>query len=103
MRYFISEAAAIGKINAALAEAGSKAKAKYFKDDQSGNSVIRSVVFRAAVPVGDENIVNAIADLGARGDIDRGITYRGGQAEPTDGGEVRYLYFEAKINPFEED
>lgn len=103
MRAYRSESDVIAVINEAITAAGGTANARYYKDDQSPNSATRTAVFRAAISAGSENVVNKIADMGARGEIDRGITYRGGQAEPTDGGEVRYLFFEAKINPYEEE
>lgn len=99
---FSSEAEVIAIIDEALAAAGSSAGAKYYKDDQRGAGITRTVMFTAAVPISSESVVNAICDIGSRPGIDRGITYAGGKSDPTDGGEVRYLFFEAQINPFTE-
>jgi hypothetical protein len=103
MKTFSSEAAVIGIINEALKDAGSKATAHYYKDSQPVDTIVRTVLFRVAVDTKDEAVVNDVSDIGSRSSIDRSISYRGGQIELTDIGEVRYLFFEAKINPFEED
>lgn len=102
MRSFPSEAVAKEKINAILMSAGCQSTASYYKDDQPANTLIRTVVFRAPIDAEDESVINAVAGIGSNPEIDRAIVYRGGQID-TEKGEVRYLFFEAKINPFEED
>lgn len=101
MRAFKSEAEVTAEIVNRLDAAGSKARVSVHSDTQGANTVERTVIFKAAVALdGSEPMVNAMCDIGT--DTDRAITYRGSQVEPTEGGEVRYLLFEAKINPYEE-
>ncbi len=101
MRSFTSEAEVITNIIDRLKDSGSRARVTVFSDMQGSNTVERVAVFRAAVALEDsEAIVNGMCDIGT--DTDRAIFYKGSQVEPTGEGEIRYLFFEAKINPFEE-
>ncbi len=101
MKTLTSEAEIISTIITKLSDIGSKARVTVFSDMQGANTVERVAVFRAAVALeGSEAIVNGICDIGT--DTDRAISYKGSQVEPTGEGEIRYLFFEAKINPFEE-
>ena len=98
---YVSEASVIDIIKARLLDSNTKARVSVHSDQQLANTVERMVVFKAVVALEDsEAIVNGMADIGT--DTDRGISYRGSQVEPTGEGEMRYLLFEAKINPFEE-
>jgi len=102
MRSFVSEAMVETKIVERLATVNSKARVSVHSDSQSPNSIERTVLFKAAVALkGSETVVNAMADIGT--DKDRSIVYKGSQSEATEGGEIRYLFFEAKINPYEEN
>ena len=101
MRTFISESLVETKLVERLESVGSKARVSVHSDSQPTNSIERTVIFKAAVALyGSEAIVNKMIDIGT--DEDRAISYKGSQVEPTEGGEVRYLFFEAKINPYEE-
>ncbi len=101
MRTYASEASVISLIEARLLTVGSKARVTVHSDSQGSNTVERTVVFKAAVALEDsEAVVNGMSDIGT--DTDRSVSYRGSQVEPTSEGEIRYLLFEAKINPFEE-
>ena len=98
---FNSEADVIEKIEERLKSSGSKARVSVHSDQQLSNTVERMAVFKAAVALeGSEAVVNGMSDIGV--DMDRAISYKGSQVEPTGEGEIRYLFFEAKINPFEE-
>jgi hypothetical protein len=101
MRTYKTEAEVAEIIKARLSTGNSKARVSVNSDKQSENSVQRTVIFKATVALNDsEAIVNKMADIGA--DTDRAITYGGSQVEPTNEGEMRHLFFEAKINPYEE-
>lgn len=87
-------------IKARLSEAGCNSRVSVYSDSQSENTVIRTVVFKTVVSLeGSEAVINKMAGIGT--DTDRTIAYRGSQVEPGDGGEIRILFFEAKINPYE--
>ena len=98
MTEYVSEAVVTGLIDARLADAGFSAKASFHSDTQSGNTIVRECVFKVAVALeNSESVVNALHDIGT--DTDRGISYKGSQVEPSNEGEMRYLFFTAKINP----
>ena len=99
MKTFPSEQAVIGEISSRLDTAGLQARVSVHSDDQSPDSVIRTVIFKAAIALeGSESIVNQMADIGY--DTDRAITYTGSRVEPTDGGEIRFLLFRAVIDTY---
>ncbi len=101
MMVYASEAEVKAEIVSALSLHVANPVVIFFKDEQGGMTLERTAVFRAAVAADEsEAVVNGVCDIGT--DTDRGIVYRGSQVEPTEAGEVRYLFFEAKINPFEE-
>lgn len=97
-----TEAEVIVILSGLLQTAGSNARVSVHSDSQGSNTIERLVIFKAPIGLdGSEAIVNAMCDIGTS--TDRGISYRGSQVEAMDGGEVRYLLFDAKINPFEEE
>ena len=99
MTPFTSESEVITKIAARLTLAGASAKVSLHSDTQAGNTIVRRSVFKAAIALeGSEQYVNAMCDIGT--DEDRMLVYKGSQVEPTEAGEVRYLFFEAAINPY---
>ena len=101
MTEFKTEAEVETLIADRLTDAGSKARVSVFSDEQGADTVVRSVVFKAAVALdGSESIVNAMADIGTQ--TDRAVSYVGSKVDPTNEGEIRYLFFQAKINPYEE-
>ncbi|WP_297525127.1 hypothetical protein [Sulfurovum sp.] len=101
MTVYASEADVISAIRIKIENAGHFAKVGFFSDEQGVETLERLAVFRAAIAMEDsEPVINSVCDIGT--DTDRGIRYRGSKVEPTEAGEVRYLFFEAKINPFEE-
>lgn len=101
MKTFTTEAEVVDIIEERLLTADSRARVSVHSDKQSENSVQRTVIFKAVVALDkSEAIVNKMADIGT--DTDRAVTYGGSQVEPTTEGEMRHLFFEAKINPYEE-
>lgn len=101
MMIYKTEAEVINAIKTRLTDAGGNGRVSFFKDEQPGNSETRTSVFALTISMDkSEAIVNKMCDIGT--DTDRGIIYRGSQAEPTNEGELRKLFFEAKINPYEE-
>ena len=101
MRTFKSESEVIQTIGDRLLQHGVKNEVSVHSDTQGENTVVRHTVFKVAVAMsGSSVIVDAMADIGT--DTDRAISYKGSQAEPSEQGEIRYLFFGAKINPFEE-
>ena len=101
MTSYPSEAAVIDIIVTQLREHDSKAKVTFFSDVQGSSTVERLATFKAVIGLeNSESIVNGMCDIGSS--TDRRISYKGSQTDPTGEGEVRYLFFEAKINPFEE-
>lgn len=101
MMTFASEALVIAAIEERLKLSGSRARVSVHSDQQLSNTVERMAVFKASVALeNSEDIVNGMVDIGT--DTDRAISYKGSQVEATGEGEMRYLFFEAKINPFEE-
>ena len=100
MMAYTTEAEVIALIKARLAEKGNNGRVSVYGDKQPYNSETRAVTFKVAVSMeGSETIVNHMVDIAT--DTDRGIVYVGSQAEPTNEGEFRILFFEAKINPNE--
>jgi|GEM_PF-5012312 len=101
MRTFSTESEVEIIIKDRLLTGNSNARVSVHSDKQSENSVQRTVIFRATVALSNsEAIVNKMADIGTA--TDRAVTYGGSQVEPTNEGEMRHLFFEAKINPYEE-
>lgn len=69
-----------------------------FKDTMLDNTIEREVLFRAPISiVNSEEIVNNMATIAL--DTNRSILYVGSQVEATDAGEMRYLFFKAKVDP----
>jgi hypothetical protein len=96
---YSTELLAQTEIKERLSTAGCNSKVTVHSDQQGENTVTRTVVFKTVVALADsESIINKMCDIGT--ETDRGIAYRGSQVEPGDGGEMRILFFEAKINPF---
>ena len=101
MTVYNTESEVIVAIESKLLGADCKSKVTPYSDIQGKNTVERVVVFKASVALKDsETIINNTADIGT--DTDRSIRYKGSQVEPTEQGEMRYLFFEANINPYEE-
>lgn len=99
MMTYATELAAETAIKAQLQAVGCNSRVTVHSDQQGENTVQRTVIFKAVIALaGSEAIVNAVCGIGA--DTDRAILYRGSQVEPGDGGEMRILFFETKINPF---
>lgn len=98
MTDYRTEAEVEALIALALLEAGCKSDVSVYSDTQGENTVIRKVVFKAAIALkGSSSIVDAVSDIGA--ETDRGVRYKGSQVGPSEQGEMRYLYFEANIDP----
>jgi hypothetical protein len=77
------------------------ARVSHHRDSQPTNTIERKVVFKAVVAAENaESIVNNVCDIGA--DTSLGIFYVGSESSESEQGEIRYLLFEAKINPYEE-
>ena len=75
-----------------------KAKTSFDNDIQEPNSIERRSVFKVAIALeNSEKILSELFDIGDK--YDRGIAYVGSKTTPTDAGEVRYLLFQAYINP----
>jgi len=100
MRAFSSEAEVISILETKLAEVDCQERVTFHSDTQRENTLERESVFKVAVEMkNSEAVVNHMINIGL--DTDRGISYKGSQVEPTDNGEVRYLFFVATINPLE--
>jgi len=97
---FPSEQSVIDVIAKKLLTKGMTNSVTVHSDTQDNNTVVRNTVFKVAIAMKDSSvIVDAMADIGT--DTDRAIVYKGSQAEPSDQGEIRYLFFGAIINPYE--
>ena len=102
MRNYSTEAEVISIISQKLLSLGTHARVSIFSDTQSPNSVERKSIFKAAVSAEEsETVINGMADIGT--ETDRGIFYNGSQVEATESGEIRFLFFGANINPYEEN
>ena len=85
-----------------LLTAGCESDITPYSDMQPKDSTIRTVVFKAVIAAkGSSTIIDKVSDLGF--DTDRGVFYKGSQIEAKEHGEIRYLFFEANINPHKDD
>ena len=81
---------------------GTKARVDFHSLKQAPNTVVQMTVFKAVVALeGIEPILSGISDIGT--DTDRAISFIEAGVAASDEGEVCYLFFEAKINPFDEE
>ena len=98
---YSSEAKVVEVISSKFEEAGSKAKVSFYSDTQGNSTIERKAVFKVAIAAKDsEPIVNKVYDMELA--TDRRIRYKGSQVEPTEQGEMRYIFFETMINPRED-
>lgn len=104
MKIFKTEDIVEKKIAEHLLAVGCDSRVSVFADEQNGNTTTRTVIFKTVIALkGSEAIVNAMVGIGADNDVDRGITYGGSKVEAGEGGENRILFFQAKIDPNEEE
>lgn len=96
---FKSEQNVIDAIASKLLTLGVTNSVTVHSDTQDNNTVVRDAVFKVAIAVSNSSvIVDKMSDIAV--DTDRAIYYKGSQVTPATEGEMRYLFFSAKINPY---